>query len=197
MNIYLIRHGKTQMNVYTNGKIFCGSTDIDVSKEGMEKIDQIPHNDVLKSIEKVYISNLVRTRQTADHLFGASFPKEVINEFAEVDFGIFEGKLYDEENPIVKTWIYDIKNCVFPNGDNVSKKAEKVYNKFLEIIKNENSENIAIVSHCSTIRLLLSRLLDNDISEYRKYTIDNGSITKLVYEDNKFSAEDINEEEFK
>lgn len=197
MNIYLIRHGKTKMNDYTSGKIFCGSTDIEVSEEGLKKIDSIPHNDTLKSIEKVYISNLIRTKQTADHIFGEKFPKQVVKEFSEVDFGIFEGKKYDEDNPVVKTWIYDIKNCVFPNGDNVHEKAESVYNKFLEIVKNETSDNIAIVSHCSTIRLLLSKLLDNDISKYREYTIDNGSITKLVYKDDNFCAEYINEERFK
>ena len=192
INIYLIRHAKTSMN---KGITFCGSSNVSICKEGISKAKNISKKPVLKDIEDIYITNLIRTKQTADILFGEEKEKKIIPEFAEIDFGDFEGTSITEEtinNKIYQDWLYNYKNLTFPNGDNMHYRAKQARRVLEDIVSDTKASNIAIVSHCTLIRILLSEIIMGDIDIFHEIPSDNLGITKLIYKDGKFKIKYIN-----
>lgn len=111
--IYLIRHGKTAGNLE---KRYVGSTDEPLCEVGVCEIKE-RRNIFLRSFlsenernaksqmeaayesdklpEKVYVSPMLRCRQTAELLF-PGVAQEVVADFREMDFGQFEYKNYEE-----------------------------------------------------------------------------------------------------
>ena len=83
MKVYLLRHGKTSWN---NEGRYQGLSDIPLSQEGMSALRPADF-----SAKTVYVSPLLRARQTAAILF----PDAVLKAepgLQEMDFGVFEGR---------------------------------------------------------------------------------------------------------
>lgn len=193
MKIYLIRHGQTTMNAL--GKIFCGSTDVHLSEKGLLDTSRITNNECWKDIEHIYITPLIRTHETANAIFPPNIPRTIIKEFAEMDFGSYEGKFITEENknelPFYN-WTHNPSECEFPDGDNLLQHGQDAYNKLMEIIKKNEHENIVIVSHATTIRLILSLLITNSVDYFKNIPCDNSCVTLLTYNGNEIEIKYIN-----
>ncbi len=181
MNMYLIRHAQTTMNA--QGKVFSGSTDVALSDKGIETARQMSMNRLWGKIAHVFITPLIRTRQTADILFGDGLGRTVVPELAEVDFGEYEGRIRDSTNandPVFYKWVHDPENLTFPQGENLLAHA-KASLKALTKIANENTyDDVAIVSHATTIRLLLATLLTGTIKCFRNVPCDNCCVSLIV-----------------
>ena len=134
-------------------------------------------------IEHIYISPLIRTRQTADILFGTNNTYTVVNEFAEMDFGDYEGKSMPIDyvsDPIFFKWVNDPENLSFPNGGNLKVHAMNAYKALKNIAENKEYTNVAIVSHATTIRLILSIILTDSILNFRKIPCDNIGVSLIT-----------------
>lgn len=193
MNLYLIRHAQTTMN--SLGKVFSGSTDVPLSEDGIKQTCTTANNPLWSTIDKVYITSLIRTKQTADILFPTHVPQIIIPEFSEVDFGDYEGQLMTPENqndPIFYKWVNDPENLTFPNGENLLIHNQKAYLALKEIIDKSTEQNIAIISHATTIRLLLSYIITGNIKFFRNIPCDNGSVSMLKVDDTKINVKYIN-----
>ena len=194
MNIYLMRHAQTLIN--QKGKVFCGITETELSEEGKEMCRNISSLDIWSRFDKVYISNLKRTYDTANLIFDNKPIKVVvIPEFAELNFGDYEGKIMTKENkddPIFQQWVNNCESLTFPNGENLVEHTNACYEKLKEIVNNDQSESILIISHSTTIRTLLTKILNIDINSFRRIPCYNGHLTKVKYDDNGFSLEYLN-----
>ena len=94
MRFYLIRHGQTDWNI--EGKIQ-GKTDIPLNQTGLHQAELLARGMRSREIAAVYTSPLLRARQTAELLAGEKgLPVQVIPELREVDFGLWEGKTWEE-----------------------------------------------------------------------------------------------------
>lgn len=89
MTIEFIRHGLTTANAE---KRYAGAMDSPVSEEGLRLAAQgrIDH-----ALEEVFVTPLQRTQQTAAILF-PNARQVILHEFREMNFGIFEGRTYQE-----------------------------------------------------------------------------------------------------
>ena len=88
MKIIFIRHGQTKGN---EEKRYIGRTDESLSQKGIEEIK----NRLYPGVDTVLVSPMKRCVETAKIIYPDS--KYIIcNDFRECDFGIFEGKNYDE-----------------------------------------------------------------------------------------------------
>ena len=114
MKIYLIRHGITE---YNEQHRYLGKSDIPLSVNGREALTSegkpVPDGNF-----KVYVSGLMRTRETAEILF----PQAEIAEdrgLDEMDFGIFEGHNYKEmqNNPEYQKWVDSYCTSKCPDGE--------------------------------------------------------------------------------
>lgn len=192
MNIYLMRHAKTPLN--EKGKVFCGRTDVSISETGIQDTTLIKNNELWKSVNHVYLTPLRRTKETAEILFGKNFHYTIIKEFAEMDFGDYEGEMLtqdSEKDSVLFNWTHPDASLTFPNGDNLGKHAREAFETLKELAK-EDYKNILIVSHATTIRLILSLILTGDVRCFRKIPCDNGHITQLVADDQEIRVKSIN-----
>lgn len=97
--LYLIRHGKTKGNLE---KRYVGRTDEPLCKAGIREMNE-RRSILLRSFSeegaviclpgKIYVSPMLRCRQTAKLLFPDA-KQEVVADFCEMDFGAFEYKNY-------------------------------------------------------------------------------------------------------
>lgn len=171
MDIYLIRHGKTAGN---QRKAYIGITDEPVLEDAMEDLRGMsPYHHV----EKVYITPLQRTKMTADVFFPAA-EKVVVPELREMDFGIFEGKNFEDlaENEEYRNWVEG--NCLgkCPHGDSIIDFAKTVCTKFLALVRQgivEGRDEMTFVIHGGVIMSLAYELCTEKRDFYEWWT-DNG-----------------------
>ena len=101
MTVFLIRHGRTLAN---EQHLYCGSTDLPLSKAGREALANRPPINVGEP--HFITSGMRRCNETLVLLFG-DVPYEVVEDFREIDFGAFEMKSYEmlRDEPAYQTWL--------------------------------------------------------------------------------------------
>ncbi len=173
MLVTLIRHGQIPANI---DKKYIGKTNellTDIGKEqaalAKEKLAQ-----ELDHVDKVFTSPLTRCIQTADILF-PNMQKVVVEDFREMDFGIFEGK---NANQMVdfkpyRDWVDSMCMDKIPEGESMQEFDDRCCGAFEEIIKScTPTNNIAIVVHGGTIMSIMGRFNDEG-RQYFEYHLNN------------------------
>ncbi|AVQ45003.1 alpha-ribazole phosphatase [Clostridium botulinum] len=189
MNIYLVRHGETEQNKRKN---FYGKLDVGLNEKGEEQSYKV--GEILKNVDfnKIYISDRKRTKETAERILERNklykkekniiYKEERINE---LDFGIFEGKSYEEIGFLYpkeqERWEKDWKNFAPPKGESAVEFYSRV-EKFMEHIQKEEDGNYLIVTHGGVIRMIYSYILQNNMDFYWNFASRNGDITLIKYE---------------
>ena len=153
MTIYLIRHGKTEAN---EKHLYCGSTDLPLSKEGREELQNLRYD--IKNV-RFLTSGMKRTNETLRILFG-DVPFEIDPRFREVDFGIFEMHSYEKlkDNPEYQTWLTgDNEANIPPQGESGMQMKQRVLEAFSEI-----KEDICIITHGGVIAAIMEHLFPEE-----------------------------------
>ena len=153
MKIVFIRHGQTEANVtYT----YCGVTDMPLSDEGERLLEEKRLAGGYPDITglDVYTSCLVRTKQTLKALYGdVPYAEEPL--FNEMNFGIFEGKSYDQlkDTPEYQEWTsgdHMSKPC--PGGESGNQMKERILLGLEKLL--EKGKDALVVSHGGVIAIL-------------------------------------------
>lgn len=183
MNLYFVRHGETEHN---KNKCYYGRTNISITETGIIQSKKVL--EILKDINfnKVYLSDMKRAEETADIITnnrGYNTIKD--SRINERDFGVFEGKNYDEIRELYpdewKLWCEDWKNTSPPKGESCVEVYSRVKD-FMDDILKSNEENILIVTHSGVIRSVYCYVLGSNIDFFWKFGSKNGDITVLKYE---------------
>ena len=167
--IYMVRHGATQLSAEDR---FAGAVDVELSEEGKFQAARLAERLADDSIKAVYCSPLTRTIQTATIL--ASPHQLSLNQedgLREIHHGHWEGmRRSDVETQFPEeyaAWEEDPFTFA-PNGGeagvNVIARALPVIRK---IVLEHRGQNVIVVSHKATLRLLISSLLGFDARGYR------------------------------
>lgn len=149
----LIRHGMTRGNLL--GRYIGKRSDEDLSPEGIDlcRGRTYPHADV------VFASPMRRCVQTAEYLFCDKKP--VVQErLSECDFGIFEGRNYQELSgePRYQEWVDSGGTLPFPEGESREEFQDRCLEGFSLCIKHciqHHYEKFAMVVHGGTIMSIL------------------------------------------
>lgn len=153
MKIYLFRHGET---AYTLEHRYLGVTDLPLSESGRQKLRAIdawsPH--------VVYTSGMLRTKETADILFPQT-PQIAVPGLAEMDFGVFEGRNYQEMefDRDYRAWVDSGCKDRCPGGESQAEFTERICTAFAPLVdhaQEEKREELTIVAHGGTIMAVLS-----------------------------------------
>jgi len=167
--IYLVRHGETTLSAEDR---FAGTVEVELSSEGAFQARRLEDRLSDESITTIYSSPQTRTVQTATIL--ASLQKiPVIPEegLREIHHGHWEGmRRADVEAQFPEeyaAWEEDPFTFAPEGGEagvNVIARALPVIRK---IVVEHRGENVLVVSHKATIRLVISSLLGFDARGYR------------------------------
>ena len=166
--IILIRHGQTTGDVENR---FGGAYDDELSPDGIEQARDLVQLLDNKSIEKIYHSELVRAKQTADILNKTlRVGTEVLDGIEEKNtYGIMSGMVrskaavkYPDEYAKLEV---DLLDPGVADSESYGDFKARVSKTFGEVVEGEESSTVAIVSHGGPIKFILKEFLDFEVSK--------------------------------
>lgn len=154
MEIFLIRHAQTQGNIERR---YIGRIDQPLSQAGVACFCNLAY----PMAQRVYVSPLLRCRQTAQILYPGEQPV-VLDSLRECDFGDFEGKCHRELEalPEYQEWIASGGEAAPPNGESGRGFRERCCNGFAQAIEDcfrDQISRVAFVIHGGTIMAVMER----------------------------------------
>lgn len=195
MTIYLIRHG---MTVGNKKKRYIGTTDEPLCPEGREKLEQIKARHIYEQPDLLYVSPMLRCRETAEILF-PGMKGCVVRDLRECDFGIFENKNYLElaGNEAYQKWIDSNGQLPFPKGESREAFQRRSLEAFYQLEKEwEQSDAkdkiIAIVAHGGTLMSILEKV-GVPSGSYYDFQAGNGEGYRLEGEKGQYHYQKLGE----
>ncbi|MBO6523825.1 MAG: histidine phosphatase family protein [Balneolaceae bacterium] len=194
-HVFFIRHGETDNNKFH--RLQGRGVDASINETGREQANAIA--EVLKDypIERVIVSSLVRTLETATPLIEQS--KALVEEYAELDemsFGDFEGCYFNDVkvqiHEVNEQWMDGDVDVEIPGGESPSQVFERAGSKVIEILENAEEDHIVFLLHGRLIRILLSELLGKGLKNMHLIKHQNGSINHLLWNGSGFEAVELN-----
>jgi alpha-ribazole phosphatase len=191
---YLIRHGETV--VHTKG-VFAGASDVGLSRAGHEQMQAVANALASKPLQAVYSSPLRRAAEPARELAAArGIPHREIMDFAEIDFGDWEGKLRSE---IEAAFPDQCKQAAagsplfcYPNGEGVDYFRRRVQSAFAQVVRVAPGA-AAIYAHGGSIRMILAAVMGIGFPEAQKIDLSPGGISTIEPRVNAYAVAKLND----
>lgn len=167
--LYLVRHGATALTAEDR---FSGSVGVDLSDEGRSQAEQLAIRLADDQIAAVFCSPLGRTLETA-HILAKPHGLSPIpaDGLREISHGHWEGLTRSEvEQQFAEeyaSWDSDPFTFAPQGGESGISVLARALPVIREIVVKHVDENILVVSHKATLRLVISSLLGFDARGYR------------------------------
>lgn len=203
MKIYLIRHGESYGNI--QGKII-STTDFGLTEKGILQAKRIGQKINAELDDKniiTYCSCLARTKQTLLEILKCLDQKDIktleTDDLKEMDLGLLEGMSWEERHLAYPEIDLDIKlsSLQAPCGESYQDVKKRCLHFIQEHLNDpDNDQNIIIVSHGITLRILTNLLLnrpDQDVNTLN--WMENTALTKLIWdkENNTYQVLSLND----
>lgn len=148
----LIRHGDT---IGTLKKMFYGSTDLPLAKEGINQILKLKALNIYPDAENacLYTSGMKRTEETFSLIYGNKFHK-TIPELREIGIGRLEMTSFKEASsePSIQAWEKGkVENLKFPGGEFYKDFENRVKKGLMKLRNNSQNKNVIAVLHGAVI----------------------------------------------
>jgi broad specificity phosphatase PhoE len=167
--VFIVRHGATVLSVEDR---FAGETDVELSDEGREQTRHLAQRLSREKIAAAYASPLGRTMETARILAAPhGLDVQIRNGLREISHGHWEQmtrREVEEKFPEeAAEWEKDPYTFAPFGGESGLAVTARALPVLIDLVRQHPGENILVVSHKATIRLLLSSLLGFDPRRYR------------------------------
>jgi broad specificity phosphatase PhoE len=167
--VFIVRHGATVLSVEDR---FAGETDVELSDEGREQTRHLAQRLSREKIAAAYASPLGRTMETARILAAPhGLDLQIRNGLREISHGHWEQmtrREVEEKFPEeAAEWEKDPYTFAPLGGESGLAVTARALPVLIDLVRQHPGENILVVSHKATIRLLLSSLLGFDPRRYR------------------------------
>jgi probable phosphoglycerate mutase len=167
--LYLVRHGATPLTMEDR---FSGAENVDLSEEGRRQVLHLAVRLADDKITAIYASPLDRTMDTARILARPHklnpVPKDGLREISHGHWEGLSRKEVEKQFPDEYTaWETDPFTFAPEGGESGISVLARALPVIREIVVNHPGQNVLIVSHKATLRLILSSLLGFDVRGYR------------------------------
>lgn len=196
MKLFLIRHGESEWNRLNKVQ---GLGDPGLSEEGKRQAKQLALRLAGEEIDLIYTTPLLRAKQTARAISnaGAIAIKE-LESLREITLGTWEGKSFEEISRIFKkdyqAWLKAPSKAKIPQAESLTAFKKRIISSFKAIVKNNDAQNIAVVTHNGVISVFLSYIFKSNFDQlFHLLCINNASLTRIDFIDGKFIALFIND----
>ncbi|MBU3220517.1 histidine phosphatase family protein [Clostridium algidicarnis] len=182
MNIYIARHGETKWNIEGRMQGFKNS---DLTQRGIGDARSLGES--LKDIDFdcIYSSPLGRALDTAKYIRQDDNTKIILDDsLKELNLGLWEGMTHEEikeKYPIqYNNFREHPESFESQGGESFLELIKRVEKGLNNIIKDENHENILIVTHTCVIKAISIIVKGNDVKDFWNLPfINNTSLTIL------------------
>ena len=169
LNLYLLRHGETEAS-RTGG--YVGFTDVDLTPEGLAMAEAFAEKYKHLPWQAIFASPLKRTVATATPIAKAvGLNIQLRNGLKEMFLGEWEGLSLEEvkarHDKDYNNWMTEPAWNPPTGGETGMQVASRAAMVIAEIENQFTEGNVLVVSHKTTIRLMLCSLLGIDSGRYR------------------------------
>lgn len=203
MKLYLIRHGESLGNVSGN---LTSTTDYELTERGRQQA-QRAGNALREELEgkavTAFCSSLLRARQTLEEILSSIGQGDLeftqTADLKEMDVGILEGMPFEEQarkypNLDMSRGLSSIQTPEGESFQDLKNRVQRFLDDYLKELYRE--ENVLIVSHGITLRVLTNLLLkrpDGDVDSLN--WMENTAVTVLKFDEEKgcFLIERLND----
>jgi broad specificity phosphatase PhoE len=180
--VFMVRHGATVLSAEDR---FAGATDVALSDEGREQTRRLAERLIAEKIAAVYASPLGRTLETAQILAAPhNLEVQTRDGLREISHGRWEQmtrREVEEKFPEeAAEWEKDPYTFAPLGGESGLAVTARALPTLIQLVREHAQENILVVSHKGTIRLLLSSLLGFDPRRYRDNLHQNPAALNIV-----------------
>jgi probable phosphoglycerate mutase len=167
--LYLVRHGATTLSAEDR---FAGTTDVELSDVGRAQAQALAERLADDNIAAAYCSPLRRTVETATIVARpANLNPQPRDGLREIDHGRWEGLTRAEVEARFAdeyaAWEEDPFTFAPLGGESGLNVLARALPVIREIVVQHPNQNVLVVSHKATIRLVISSLLGFDARGYR------------------------------
>ncbi|UOF90405.1 histidine phosphatase family protein [Fodinisporobacter ferrooxydans] len=199
--IYLLRHGQTVWN--EQGDRFCGTADVELTAKGIQQAKRAANQLKDISLDAIFHSGLVRSRQTAQEIFhvqeAAGYHPlfERFDAFQEVGFGDWEGltkpEVHQQYGDLYEAWVQSPAETAIPGGEDLQDSQSRAFQKLQELSMKYKGGKLAIVAHNTINRLMFMAILKAPINSYRTIIQSNACLNILEWvSDDTFKIQGVN-----
>ncbi len=183
MILTFVRHGKTPGNLR---KAYIGRTDESLAPEGVEAVRHLQLGRFAPQYwQKLFSSPMKRCVETAAILCPRQTPL-LLDELREADFGMFEGKSYEElkELPEYCRWLDSMGNGSIPEGESTpafKKRCCDAFEKLADQLVSEPFDQVGFVLHGGVIMAIMERFSAEQKPFYH-WQIPNAAVISVTLE---------------
>ena len=181
MELLLIRHGATAGNLQRR---YIGRTDEPLCPQGQAQAKRLAD----LGADRLFVSPLLRARQTAALAF-PHLPQTEVADFAETDFGSFEGKTAAElsQCPQYRAWVDSGCAAPIPGGEAMDAFKARCRAAFLrEVSLLPRDATAAFVIHGGVIMAILEAFGPKNAGFY-DYHLKNGDYFRCAFADGRIT----------
>ncbi len=179
-SLILIRHGDTK---WTAEKRYQGSTDIPLSVHGRTQMRTLAKAFNNLPVDKIYSSQLGRSIESAEIVAKTLKLTPVADvRLNEINFGQWEGKsaqeLADTGDKFYQRWANG-HWVTAPKGESTARFKKRVELFLKQCLRKNRDENVAIVSHGGTMRMIILIMLKLPLKYLFHFHIDTAAVTVI------------------
>ena len=185
MKLYIIRHAETEYN--KKGIIQGSEVDSDINDVGESQANSFYEYYKDINFDKIYVSDLKRTFQTIRRFTENGLSYEKIKEFNEISWGVNQGKSDDLEDyaRLIDTWVAGNLDNKFEEGESPNEMSLRLVKGFNKVL-DDDYDTVLLCIHGRALRILLSKIIDNDLTKMDKYVHSNTGLYILEYKNGKY-----------
>jgi len=139
------------------------------------------------NFDKIYVSDLKRTFQTIRRFTEKGSSYEKLKEFNEISWGVNQGKSDDLEDyaRLIDTWLAGNLDNKFEEGESPNEMSVRLVKGFNKVLDDDH-DTVLLCIHGRALRILLSKIIDNDLTKMDKYVHSNTGLYILEYKNGKY-----------
>ena len=183
--VFMVRHGQTDSNV---AGLFHGATDVPLNALGLRQAHLVASRiEQLERLHSLHSSPLRRALTTAHAIASRTgLQPRLHHDLSEMDFGQAEGltlATMSERFPDMALRFTDMTDydARFPGGESRREFHTRVREALDRIVSDHSGERLVVVAHGGVIASLIAQVLGDDPNDWRRYSIDNCSVTHLEF----------------
>lgn len=181
--IYIIRHGKTELN---KANVLQGRSDSPLNEEGLKQVRQASERLKGASFSHVFSSPLIRAVQTAQ-IICPELKVIIDDRLIEMDYGPYEGCDLKNSPEEVISFFHDFVHVPAPEGMEQLSEVVARTGSFMEDIR-ELKGNILISTHAIAMKGILEYLTPDSGGSYWSRYIGNCAVYTLENENGNYSV---------
>jgi broad specificity phosphatase PhoE len=196
--LYIVRHGQTDLN--KQGIVQGRGRNTDLNEEGQKQAALFFKAYQSVPFDKIYISELKRTRQSIQPFIDKGIPYEKLSGLDELAWGIYEGQPSTPETKnaflkLLRNWMDGKLDTKFEGGESPNDVRLRQTEALQHIMSHTEENTVLICMHGRAMRLFLCLLSGQPLTEMENYPHQNLVLYKVAYNGDKFEIIDFNNAE--